>query len=111
MEANSINARPIINEQKQELNFLAKLNNESFWKEMEFSRFGLTPILLIAVVCLSSIAMAFGAGSFDLRLILTAGLSMTFLVTILALLPMKWILKIAAVTVAVDLILLIAAIF
>jgi len=107
MEANSIISRPVVKEQ----NLLSKLNSESFWEEMEFSRFGLTPILLISVVCLSSVAMAFGAGSFDLRLILTAGLSMSFLVTILALLPMKWIFKIAAVTVVVDLILLIAAIF
>tara|TARA_B110000285_G_scaffold60020_1_gene68856 strand:- start:1578 stop:1913 length:336 start_codon:yes stop_codon:yes gene_type:complete len=91
--------------------FFSKLNSKEFWEEMEFSRFGLTPILLISVICLSSIAMSFGAGSFDLRLILTAGLSMTFLVSILALLPMKWIFKVTAITVIVDLILLIGTIF
>ena len=111
METSSIIARPVAKELNQGQGILAKLNSELFWEEMEFSRFGLTPILLISIVCLSSIAMAFGIGTFDLRLILTAGLSLTFLVSMLALLPMKWILKIAAITVAVDLILLIGTIF
>ena len=111
METSSIIAKPIAKELNQSQGILAKLNSELFWEEMEFSRFGLTPILLISVVCLSSVAMAFGAGSFDLRLILTAGLSMTFLVSILALLPMKWIFKVAAITVVVDLIMLLGIMF
>ena len=111
METSSIIAKPIAKELSQSQGILAKLNSELFWEEMEFSRFGLTPILLISVVCLSSVAMAFGAGSFDLRLILTAGLSMTFLVSILALLPMKWIFKVAAITVVVDLIMLLGIMF
>ena len=111
METSSIIARPIAKELNQNQGILGKLNSDVFWEEMEFSRFGLTPILLISVVCLSSVAMAFGAGSFDLRLILTAGLSMTFLVSILALLPMKWIFKIAAITVLIDVVLLVGSIF
>ena len=111
METSSIIAKPIAKELNQSQGILAKLNSDLFWEEMEFSRFGLTPILLISVVCLSSVAMAFGAGSFDLRLILTAGLSMTFLVSILALLPMKWIFKVAAITVVVDLIMLLGIMF
>lgn len=76
----------------------------TFWTEMEAQRFGLIPIILLVIGCLGGIAAGFavGLGSWQLMTIVLP--TMVSLCMILAVAPMKVILRVCALAVVVDLI-------
>lgn len=111
MKSQNLNAGTIQESTINAPSIFANFNSVEFWKEAEFSRIAVTPMILISIVCLNAIAMAFGSFPFDVRLILTAGTGMTLLVAILALLPMKFIVRVSILSVILDIVLLTATLF
>lgn len=76
----------------------------TFWEEMEQSRFGLIPIILLVIGILGGIAAGFAVGLGAWQLMTIVFPTMISLCMILAVAPMKVILRVSALAVAVDLI-------
>lgn len=73
------------------------------WKKAEEARFGILPLYLLLVVCLGSIAMAFGTAYEVSQMILVTVPAMITLSFILAVAPMRLIIWAGVVSVAADL--------
>lgn len=80
---------------------------ESFFSVSEFNRFGLIFVILTVVGCIGGVAVALGAGESTFSLSLVVVPTMTTLSLLLAVSPMKWILSVAAISILIDLILII----
>lgn len=78
-----------------------------FWKMMEFNRYGITPLLLIFVVCISGFAAGFGAPGDALQIGIVAFPTCIALALILAVAPMKAIIYTSVIAVILDLFILI----
>jgi len=77
-----------------------------FWKMVEFNRYGITPLLLIFMVCLSGIAAAFGAPD-ALQIGIVSFPCCIALALVLAIAPMKAIIYTSVIAVILDLFILI----
>ena len=78
------------------------LNWANIWKMAEYNRYGIISMLLLLIGCLGGAAAAF---SHDLQMVALAGISfssMTVLTLVMAVQPMKWIVKASAVALAID---------
>lgn len=78
-----------------------------FWKMVEFNRYGITPLLLILMVCMSGIAAGFGAPGDALQIGIVAFPCCIALALILAVAPMKAIIYTSVVALVLDLFVLI----
>jgi hypothetical protein len=74
--------------------------------ESEFNRFGLIAVILTIVGCLGGVAIGLGAIESTFTLILVTIPTMLTLSLLLAVAPMKWILSVATVAVAIDVLLI-----
>lgn len=71
-------------------------------KTSEFNRFGLIFVILTIVGCIGGIAVGLGAVNSTFLLSLIVVPTMTTLSLLLAVSPMKWILGMATISVAID---------
>jgi hypothetical protein len=85
----------------------ATKSHASFWKMIEFNRYGIIPMLLIFVVCLSGIAAGVGAPGSALQLSMVAFPTAIMLSLVLAVAPMRAIFFTAIIAVILDLLVLI----
>lgn len=81
---------------------IAKLLNES-----EFNRFGLICVILTVVGCMGGTAVGMGAIGSTFSLTMVTIPTMLTLSLLLAVSPMRWILSAAALSVGIDLIMII----
>ena len=79
--------------------------------ESEYNRFGLIAVLILLVGCLGGITVGQGAINDTWALILVVIPTMLTLSLLLAVAPMKWIYIAAAISVGIDLILLLYYLF
>jgi hypothetical protein len=76
----------------------------AFWQSMEYNRYGLTPIIIIAVICLGSVAAGVANTTMDAAKIVTVSMAAVLTLTsILAVLPMKVIAYLSALSILIDL--------
>ena len=80
---------------------------KDLWELAEFYRYGITPLLLIFMVCISGIAAGFGAPGDALQIAIVALPTCIALALVLAVAPMRTIIYTAAVAVFLDLFILI----
>ena len=80
---------------------------KNLWAEAEKGRFGIIPLLLTVVACMSGIAAAYGTGYGVFQLSLVAFPTMITLSLILGVAPMKQIIYAGAITVLLDILVLI----
>ena len=80
---------------------------DSLFNASEFNRFGLIFVILTIVGCLGGVAVDLGAGESTFLLSLIVVPTMATLSLLLAVSPMKWVLSIAAITVLIDIILIV----
>lgn len=85
--------------------------NDSFWDKFfaggaEFNRYSIISGVLLIVGCLGGLTVGMGAIDHTLQLILVIIPTMTTLSLLLALAPMKQVLGAAAITVIIDVIIL-----
>ena len=89
-------------------NHTAKTKQIPRWeKDAEFNRFGITSIVLLIVGCLGGITVGMGAIGYVWALILVLIPTMSTLSLLLALAPMRYIIYATAVSVLIDIILLV----
>lgn len=81
------------------------LNN--FWKDAEFNRFGIIPVLLLLVACIGGFAASYGAGVSAFRLGMVAFPSIIALALMLAVAPMRLIFWSTATAIILDLFILV----
>lgn len=74
--------------------------------ETEFNRFGLIAVILTIVGCLGGVAVGMGAINSTFALILVTIPTMLTLSLLLAVSPMRWILSVATIAVAIDILLI-----
>ncbi len=84
---------------------------DSFFSASEFNRFGLTFVILTLVGCLGGIAVGFGAVKSTFLLSIIVVPTMATLSLLLAVSPMKWVLSIAAISVLIDVLIIIYLLF
>lgn len=93
----------------------AQSHTSGFWDkiipEMETNRFGTKSIVILLIGCIGGITVSQGAGDSWIQLSLLVIPMMTTLVLLLAVMPMKWILNATAVTIAIDLMVLLYNMF
>lgn len=85
----------------------ATKTQKEIWEMAEFYRYGITPLLLIFMVCISGIAAGFGAPGDALQIAIVALPTCIALALVLAVAPMKTIIYTAAVAVILDLFVLV----
>lgn len=78
-----------------------------FWARAEFNRFGIVPMLLIFVVCISGIAAGLGAPGNAFQLSVVAFPTAVALSLVLAVAPMRAIVYSSAIAVFLDLLVMI----
>lgn len=87
----------------------------SFWDkiipDMETNRFGTKSIVILIIGCLGGITVSQGAYASWIQLSILIVPLMTTVVLLLAVLPMRWILNAMAVTVLIDIAVLLYNIF
>ena len=88
------------------------LGLERYWSkeyelEIEFNRFAIISICIIAVGCLGGLTAGLGGVNNIYHLIMLVVTTMTTLVLILGVCPMKWILTSSIIAILLDLILMI----
>jgi hypothetical protein len=83
-----------------------KASTSTFWEGIEYSRYGITPMLILLVVCLSGIAAA-TVGSSVGQLFTVALSTVLALAMIISIAPMKVIAAFSAVTLIIDLTLIV----
>src|SRR5687768_7411626 len=81
--------------------------NVKFWKDVEFNRFGITPLLLVAIACIGGLAVAFGAQGNTIKLLAVSLPTMIALALILAVSPMRAIFYGCSIAIVCDLIVLV----
>ena len=80
---------------------------DSLFNASEFNRFGLIFVILTVVGCLGGIAVGLGAVKSTFLLSMIVVPTMATLSLLLAVSPMKWILSIAAISVLIDVLIII----
>ena len=83
------------------------LLSPEFWNRTEAGRFAIIPMLLIVTACTGGIAAAFGAAGSTFQLALTAFPTILSLALVLGVAPMKAIVYLSAVSLLLDLLVLI----
>ena len=78
-------------------------SNTEFWKNAEFNRFGIIPLLLVIIGCIGGIAVAFGAQGDAILIGAVAFPTMIALSLILAVAPMRAIFIACTITIIIDL--------
>jgi hypothetical protein len=78
-----------------------------FWDKMESERYAWVPFIVTLIGCMGGIAAAFGANYDALRLSLVAVPTAITLALNLAVAPMRWIIWAFAITLFLDIVLLI----
>ncbi|MEY3048620.1 MAG: hypothetical protein RL365_658 [Bacteroidota bacterium] len=74
--------------------------------ESEYNRFGLIAVLILLIGCLGGVTVGMGAIKDTWALILVVLPTMLTLSLLLAVAPMKWIYKTAAISIVIDVLLL-----
>jgi hypothetical protein len=82
------------------------ISQSNFYNNLEFNRFGWTPIILTVVGCLGGLTVGMGALQNTAALIVVVIPTMVTLSFLLAVSPMKWILNAAIVSVLIDILLI-----
>jgi len=75
----------------------------AFWERLEFNRFGIISMLVVIIGCSGGIAASFGAGDSIVKLAMIAFPSIISLALILAVAPMRAIVYMALLAIALDL--------
>ncbi len=83
------------------------MNTEINSSELDQKRHGLISIIILIIGCLGGITVGYRAVESVFTLSLVIIPTMTTLSLLLAVAPMKWIIKMATITVSIDLLLLI----
>jgi hypothetical protein len=87
----------------------------SFWDkiipDLELNRFGTISIVILLIGCLGGITVSQGAGQSWIQLSILVVPMMVTLVLLLAVMPMRWILNATAVTLVIDVLVLLYNIF
>ncbi|HSH68183.1 MAG TPA: hypothetical protein VLB84_20805 [Bacteroidia bacterium] len=78
-----------------------------FWKNCESNRFGIIPILLVIIACIGGGTAAYATHSDTFRLALVVFPTIISLALMLAVAPMKMILRLSAIAVLIDILLFI----
>jgi hypothetical protein len=87
---------------------VTKVNQNQKWeKDAEFNRFGLISVVLLIVGCLGGITVGMGAIDYVWSLIMIVIPTMVTLSLLLAVAPMRYIIYAAALSIVIDLILLV----
>ncbi|MFK7785686.1 MAG: hypothetical protein AB8B56_11250 [Crocinitomicaceae bacterium] len=87
---------------------VTKVNQNYAWeKDAEFNRFGLITVFILIVGCLGGITVGMGAIDHLWSLILVVIPTMTTLSLLLAVAPMRYIFYATALSIAIDIILLV----
>lgn len=76
-------------------------------KESEFNRFGLISIVILIIGCLGGVAVGLGAIKYTATLIMVVVPTMLTLSLLLAVAPMKWIMRAGLVSVIIDTLLIV----
>lgn len=104
---NSNQARNYVQDEKRAEKATASAKtNSNFWQQMEFMRFGIIPMQLVILGCVSGIAAAFGAQADTLKLALVAFPTIIALALTLAVSPMRIIILATISAIVLDLIVL-----
>jgi hypothetical protein len=74
-----------------------------FWESLEYNRYGLIPIILLIIGCIGGVAAAFGAGADIIKLSMVAFPTIISLAMILAVAPMRVIIYVCSIALALDL--------
>ncbi|MFI5203151.1 MAG: hypothetical protein ACHQF2_01550 [Flavobacteriales bacterium] len=80
--------------------------SSTFWEDAEYNRYGITPLILLIVVCMGGIAAA-TAGNTVIELLAISYTTVFSLTTIIAVSPMKVIISVCSIALFVDLLLII----
>lgn len=86
---------------------ISEKKSTTFWKDAEFNRFGIIPVLLLLVACTGGFAASFGAGDNAFRIGMVAFPSIVALSLMLAVAPMRLIFWSSAIAIILDLFILI----
>ncbi|MFY9309137.1 MAG: hypothetical protein WAQ28_08850 [Bacteroidia bacterium] len=78
-----------------------------FFKNAEFNRFGIIPVLLLLVGCMGGFAASYGAGESAFKLAAVAFPSIIALAMMLAVAPMRLVFWTSAIAILLDLVLLV----
>ena len=90
---------------------LFKYLSKEYNKEIEFNRFGIISFIILIVSCLGGITVGLGGLNNIFHLILLISSTMSSLVLILAVSPMKWIILSALAALLIDITLIIFYLF
>lgn len=82
-------------------------NKASFWRQAEYNRFAIIPMLLVIVACMGGIAAGFGAKADALKIGLVAFPTIITLAFMLAVAPMRLIIWSAIIALLVQIAVLI----
>jgi hypothetical protein len=74
-----------------------------FWMQAERYRFGIIPVVILLMGCVSGLAVAFGAKGNPFQLALVVVPSVLTLALILAVAPMRLIIYVTAIAIVLDL--------
>lgn len=87
----------------------------SFWDkiipDLELNRFGTISIVILLIGCLGGITVSQGAGESWIQLSILVVPMMVTLVLLLAVMPMRWVLNATAITLVIDVLVLLYNIF
>jgi hypothetical protein len=76
-------------------------------QESEFNRFGLISVVILIIGCLGGVAVGLGAIKYTGTLIMVVVPTMLTLSLLLAVAPMKWIIRTGLISVLIDILLII----
>jgi hypothetical protein len=88
----------------------SSVSTSDFWKEAEYNRYGITPMILLVVVCIGGIAAAAAGDSIPQLIIVSLATTLT-LTTIIAVSPMKTIVAFSCVVLLIDIAMIVASMF
>jgi hypothetical protein len=80
-----------------------ELFSEEKWKQIEMFRFGIGPMILIAIACIGGLCAAFGAKDSAFQLGLTVFPTIICLGLIISVAPMKYVVYLGIAAVIIDL--------
>lgn len=101
MDTIAINETAVAKEEKAHV-------ESDFWTNLEFNRYGYGSALVLAVVCLSGLTAGFGGLDFLTRVIVGITGTMAVVISFMAVMPMKWIVRMCVLAIVVDLFFIIA---
>ncbi|MEW6468756.1 MAG: hypothetical protein AB1458_07515 [Bacteroidota bacterium] len=85
----------------------ASIKSEDFWKQMEANRFGIIPLLLVAIACISGLAAAVAVQKSDAALLAVSVSAVLVEVLVIALAPMRAVFRVSAAALFIDLLIFI----